>query len=251
MKKKLILVMFLISYIFSYSDNNNYKLGDEITVKINNTDISEIKNSLEEFKIESIESSEQELKNSFIVKFRSFNLGENRIKVGDQEIVLNIGSNIKNDEKKIYLNYDDENNNKLWLSKFPYMFFLGVVGVIFSCYKFWLRYKKTKQLLPHEKYLKGMSELDDIEYAFKISYILREYIDSQFSVNFLSGEYEENIVLVEKDIKFIEDLDYEKFSGRSKMTKSEAMSKADIIYKKIQEYKKEELERIKRGEEHV
>ena len=37
----------------------------------------------------------------------------------------------------------------------------------------------------------------------------------------------------------------------SKMSKAEAMSKADIIYKKIQEYKKEELERIKRGEEHV
>lgn len=53
MKKKIVLLIFIINCILSYS-NEVYNLGDEIILKINNTNISEIKEALKDNQIDEI-----------------------------------------------------------------------------------------------------------------------------------------------------------------------------------------------------
>lgn len=252
MKKKIILLIsiFMLNCILSYS-NEVYNLGDEIILKINNTNISEIKESLKNYQIDEIINNEKQEKNSYIVKFRSFTLGENKIKISNQEINLKIESNIKEDEKEIYLDYKNEKYNELWNIKFPYIVIVAFLGMILSCLSLWKSLKKSKKLQPHERYLHGIENLDESEYLFQISLLLREYIDSQFNSNFLNGVYRENIVLKVEDIKFIETLDFAKFSGKAHFEKNKIIEESNKIYKKIFDYKIQELEKIKRGDKNV
>lgn len=250
MKKKIILLIFMINYMMLYS-NEVYNLGDEIILKINNTNVTEIKSALKDYQVDEIINNEKELKNSYIVKFRSFTLGENKIKISNQEINLKIESNIKEDEKDIYMNYENEGYNKLWIPNFPYVVIGAFLAMIYSCFSLWKISRKPKKLSPHEKYLKGIENLDENQFLFQISLLLREYIDSQFNSNFLNGIYRGNVILKEDDIKFIEILDFAKFSRVSNLKKDEVIDKSNVIYKKIFDYKKEELEKIKRGDSNV
>ena len=247
MKKRIIVLIYIINCILSYS-NEAYNLGDEIILKVNNTNTSEIKEALKDYQIDEIVNNEKQEKNSYIVKFRSFTLGENKIKISNQEINLKIESNIKEDEKDIYMDYKQEKYNELWNIKFPYMAIVAFLGMVLSSLSLWKSLKKSKRLEPHEKYLNGIENLDETEYLFQISFLLREYIDSQFSSNFLNGFYKKNVVLEDKEIEFIENLDFAKFSRGSNFKKDEIIEESNRIYKKIFDYKIQELEKIKRGD---
>lgn len=232
-------IIFLIIFTISFGEDS-YKIGDKITLKVDALNISEIKEGLKEFQVDGIKESED--KKSYIVEIRSFKVGENIIKIGTEEIKLNIESNLTGDEREIFMEYENPTLNKLKTTPFPYISILSFLGGGYLLYRIIRGPKRERVILPHEKYSEGMNKLNEKNYQFQISYLLREYIDSQLDSKFLEGIYKKNIIVTEEDINFIKELDYIKFSPNSSSSKERLKERADTIYDKVYSYQKSKEE---------
>ncbi|MGL4533555.1 MAG: hypothetical protein ACRCUA_00620 [Fusobacteriaceae bacterium] len=237
--KKIGVVFFIIISLLSYavehtSDTNEFKLGDKVQFEIQGVTEDKLDKVFKEIESKKI----SKIKNGLKIDFRNWKLGEEKYSFGKYFLKLNIMSNLKSDEKDIFLNYVDGTATKKKLPKIPYLFSIGIGMLIYSVILLIKKDKKEIYLSPEEKFQKRMDGVEIENFNYEISYALREYIDSVYKCNFLNGNYEKIEKLSKEDIDFVKKLDYIKFSGKSDEELEIIKSKAFKIYKKIKEVKK-------------
>lgn len=237
MKKIIIFIGFIIIFIYSYSKSEmkEYKLGDKITVSIKNSSIDEVKEALKNYQLEKI----IEENGNIIVEIRSFNLGENNIKINDKDIKFNILTNITPEEKNIYLDLSDKSNKKMWTGNVPYILIVSFFAFIGSLILIFKKEKRIVFLTSEEKFQNKIQNINQENYYYELSYLIREYIDSELKLNYLNGLYKENEIIDKKDIEFIKKLDYLKFSEEKNGDRNELIIAVRKLHDKIVTYKKE------------
>ncbi len=224
---KRIIVVFCIVF-FSLTFSTEFKVGDEIKLKISN--INE-ENAKQIFKEQSIEKISKE-KDGIIIIFRDWTKGLKNFKIKNQNLPVKIESNILPKEKEIFLDYNKGSILEKAMEKIPYQAIIGVIFLIVGIVLWILSPKKEKIRTPEEIYQEKINNLTE-NYYFEASYCLREYIDVVYKTNFLNGSYKEIGVLNTEDIEFIRKLDYQKFSDFDTQPYNEN--------EKIEGNKKEEL----------
>ncbi|MGL4393474.1 MAG: hypothetical protein ACRCSK_08610 [Fusobacteriaceae bacterium] len=248
--KYFVATLFLLTSIFSYS--NDFYVGDKIKLRIENVPESDIRETFKNFDIEKLEQDKDGI---YLLEMRNYEVGNYRINIGGQEIIFNILTNLNGQEKDIFMDLTDMSNRKLFLPRFPYwtivsLLFFGL-GLFFALKKIIVKVTIT----PEEKYKEGMSNLDEKTWNFQVSYLVREYIDNIYGTNFLNGIYEKTNEITSKEINFIKELDYAKFSGKTRPEdlaldeKNPNIKTAneifDRIYSAIKEKREEEEQQIK------
>lgn len=204
--KKVIIMFFLASTLLF---SKEYYIGDKISLKINkNLDEKELEEAFKNFKI--IKKEKDKLGN-IIIMFTSFKVGENILKLGDREIILPIKSSISKNENKIYKRLADKKNEYRYkYSTLKNISFLttGILFILLGMF-FWHEDRRKNDYL---NFLNSMKKINSDNWREDISYYLRKYIDRCFNGNFLGGEYKENNIINDEDIKFIRELDKLKFT---------------------------------------
>lgn len=190
--------------------------GDKLTLKVKNLDEKNLRDQLKEFYIEDFKIGDMKTNPQEItVTFRGLSSGTKTIILGDRKIEIEVKSNLKDDEREIYLNLSDLSNRKLYLPDFPYVFSGAVVLFILALYLILKREPKEIVITSEERFKNRMDSIsiDDENWSFDLSYALREYIDSVCLSNFLSGIYIPVEVIDDEDVEFIQSLDLIKFSN--------------------------------------
>lgn len=260
MKNLIFLIFFNFIIITPLYSMNEYKLGDKIKLKLNNVSQDKIMEKFskneKDYSLERI-TKDPSNPNATILEFRSFKLGENSIKLTDlpeEEIKFNIISNLEEKEKElhknseIFLDYSD-NSIKNGIKNIPYLLILGIIIFFIGIYLLLKKEKTIINLTPYEKYYNGINNLSS-DYLYEISFLLREYLDSQLSTKFLKGHYErvkinDTELITKTDINFIKELDYSKFSKNRLISKEQGIKKSETIVKTVYNYLLEEEKRLK------
>lgn len=232
--KKIMVVFFFIFSLLSAKDIN---IGDNINFKISGVSKDEIIKGFEKNKF-SIEKIEQDKKGDFLIKVKGFKLGKNNIILGNKNLEIDIKSVLSPEDKEIYLNLSDMSNKNLYLEKFPYLSIISVITAVISLVIFIKTLKKRdkKAIVDYDNRFNTHMELISKEnWAFEISYAIREYIDSKYDTHFLNGNYQKKGVLTNEDINFIQWLDNCKFSGNVQEDIEKSRTKVFDIYKRIKE----------------
>ena len=222
------IIMVFCTVFFSLTFSTEFKVGDEIKLKISN--INE-ENAKQIFKEQSIEKISKE-KDGIIIIFRDWTKGLKNFEIKNQNLPVKIESNILPKEKEIFLDYNKGSILEKAMEKIPYQAIIGVIFLIVGIILWILSPKKEKIRTPEEIYQEKINNLTE-NYYFEASYCLREYIDIVYKTNFLNGSYKEIGVLNTEDIEFIRKLDYQKFSDFDTQPYNEN--------EKIEGNKKEEL----------
>lgn len=71
-----------------------------------------------------------------------------------------------------------------------------------------------------------MTELSENDWEFQLSMAIREYIDKKYQTHFINGKYEVIGMINSEDIKFINNLDRNKFSKENQLLKDETLKKS-------------------------
>ena len=241
--KRIIMVFYTV--LFSLTFSTEFKVGDEIKLKISN--INE-ENAKQIFKEQSIEKISKE-KDGIKIIFRDWTKGLKNFEINNQNLPIKIESNILPEEKEIFLDYNKGSILEKTMEKKPYQAIIGIILLIFGIILWILSLKKEKIRTPEKIYQEKINNLTE-NYYFEASYCLREYIDAVYKTNFLNGSYREIGILNTEDIEFIKKLDYQKFSDFDNQTcnedekivgnkKEELKDKVEEIVNKIKKSKLE------------
>lgn len=232
MKNIMKLIMLVIISASIYAKDIN--VGDLITLSIDGSSKEEIQEAFHTSKLEldSIEKKD----NGYIVRFRSFNVGETPLLIGNKKLIIDTKSVITKDDKEIYPNLSDKSDEKLYNIKFPgYMVVAGLIGAgsliyLISGMKF---KKREKELSPEEKFQRRLENISDETWPFDVSIAIRKYIDSVLNTHFTSGIYKPAGPVNQDDIDFLLFLDNYKFSGKNDNIKDESITKIKKIHDKL------------------
>lgn len=228
---KKIIIFLLISSLLLAKDIN---VGDLVRVHISGVEkdkiINEFKNS--DLQLENLEKTDE----GYILSIRGYKPGDSSITLGDKKLTLSIKSVLDEKDNEIYPHLTDNGDTLLYSQNFPYQIvvgaILGILSLIYLIKTFKFR-KKEKILSPEEKFRKILTELSENDWEFQLSMAIREYIDKKYQTHFINGKYEVIGMINSKDIKFINNLDRNKFSKENQLLKDETLKKVIEIYKKI------------------
>lgn len=228
---KKIIIFLLISSLLLAKDIN---VGDLVRVHISGVEkdkiINEFKNS--DLQLENLEKTDE----GYILSIRGYKPGDSSITLGDKKLTLSIKSVLDEKDNEIYPHLTDNGDTLLYSQNFPYQIvvgaILGILSLIYLIKTFKFR-KKEKILSPEEKFRKILTELSENDWEFQLSMAIREYIDKKYQTHFINGKYEVIGMINSEDIKFINNLDRNKFSKENQLLKDETLKKVIEIYKKI------------------
>lgn len=228
---KKIIIFLLISSLLLAKDIN---VGDLVRVHISGVEkdkiINEFKNS--DLQLENLEKTDE----GYILSIRGYKPGDSSITLGDKKLTLSIKSVLNEKDNEIYPHLTDNGDTLLYSQNFPYQIvvgaILGILSLIYLIKTFKFR-KKEKILSPEEKFKKILTELSENDWEFQLSMAIREYIDKKYQTHFINGKYEVIGMINSEDIKFINNLDRNKFSKENQLLKDETLKKVIEIYEKI------------------
>lgn len=228
---KKIIIFLLISSLLLAKDIN---VGDLVRVHISGVEkdkiINEFKNS--DLQLENLEKTDE----GYILSIRGYKPGDSSITLGDKKLTLSIKSVLDEKDNEIYPHLTDNGDTLLYSQNFPYQIvvgaILGILSLIYLIKTFKFR-KKEKILSPEEKFKKILTELSENDWEFQLSMAIREYIDKKYQTHFINGKYEVIGMINSEDIKFINNLDKNKFSKENQLLKDETLKKVIEIYEKI------------------
>lgn len=228
---KKIIIFLLISSLLLAKDIN---VGDLVRVHISGVEkdkiINEFKNS--DLQLENLEKTNE----GYILSIRGYKPGDSSITLGDKKLTLSIKSVLDEKDNEIYPHLTDNGDTLLYSQNFPYQIvvgaILGILSLIYLIKTFKFR-KKEKILSPEEKFKKILTELSENNWEFQLSMAIREYIDKKYQTHFINGKYEVIGMINSEDIKFINNLDRNKFSKENQLLKDETLKKVIEIYEKI------------------
>lgn len=228
---KKIIIFLLISSLLLAKDIN---VGDLVRVHISGVEkdkiINEFKNS--DLQLENLEKTNE----GYILSIRGYKPGDSSITLGDKKLTLSIKSVLDEKDNEIYPHLTDNGDTLLYSQNFPYQIvvgaILGILSLIYLIKTFKFR-KKEKILSPEEKFKKILTELSENDWEFQLSMAIREYIDKKYQTHFINGKYEVIGMINSEDIKFINNLDRNKFSKENQLLKDETLKKVIEIYEKI------------------
>lgn len=228
---KKIIIFLLISSLLLAKDIN---VGDLVRVHISGVEkdkiINEFKNS--DLQLENLEKTDE----GYILSIRGYKPGDSSITLGDKKLTLSIKSVLNEKDNEIYPHLTDNGDTLLYSQNFPYQIvvgaILGILSLIYLIKTFKFR-KKEKILSPEEKFKKILTELSENDWEFQLSMAIREYIDKKYQTHFINGKYEVIGMINSEDIKFINNLDRNKFSKENQLLKNETLKKVIEIYEKI------------------
>lgn len=228
---KKIIIFLLISSLLLAKDIN---VGDLVRVHISGVEkdkiINEFKNS--DLQLENLEKTDE----GYILSIRGYKPGDSSITLGDKKLTLSIKSVLDEKDNEIYPHLTDNGDTLLYSQNFPYQIvvgaILGILSLIYLIKTFKFR-KKEKILSPEEKFRKILAELSENDWEFQLSMAIREYIDKKYQTHFINGKYEVIGMINSEDIKFINNLDRNKFSKENQLLKDETLKKVTEIYEKI------------------
>lgn len=228
---KKIIIFLLISSLLLAKDIN---VGDLVRVHISGVEkdkiINEFKNS--DLQLENLEKTDE----GYILSIRGYKPGDSSITLGDKKLTLSIKSVLDEKDNEIYPHLTDNGDTLLYSQNFPYQIvvgaILGILSLIYLIKTFKFR-KKEKILSPEEKFKKILTELNENDWEFQLSMAIREYIDKKYQTHFINGKYEVIGMINSEDIKFINNLDRNKFSKENQLLKDETLKKVIEIYEKI------------------
>lgn len=228
---KKIIIFLLISSLLLAKDIN---VGDLVRVHISGVEkdkiINEFKNS--DLQLENLEKTDE----GYILSIRGYKPGDSSITLGDKKLTLSIKSVLDEKDNEIYPHLTDNGDTLLYSQNFPYQIvvgaILGILSLIYLIKTFKFR-KKEKILSPEEKFKKILTELSENDWEFQLSMAIREYIDKKYQTHFINGKYEVIGMINSEDIKFINNLDRNKFSKENQLLKDETLKKVIEIYEKI------------------
>lgn len=228
---KKIIIFLLISSLLLAKDIN---VGDLVRVQISGVEkdkiINEFKNS--DLQLENLEKTDE----GYILSIRGYKPGDSSITLGDKKLTLSIKSVLNEKDNEIYPHLTDNGDTLLYSQNFPYQIvvgaILGILSLIYLIKTFKFR-KKEKILSPEEKFKKILTELSENDWEFQLSMAIREYIDKNYQTHFINGKYEVIGMINSEDIKFINNLDRNKFSKENQLLKDETLKKVIEIYEKI------------------
>lgn len=228
---KKIIIFLLISSLLLAKDIN---VGDLVRVHISGVEkdkiINEFKNS--DLQLENLEKTDE----GYILSIRGYKPGDSSITLGDKKLTLSIKSVLDEKDNEIYPHLTDNGDTLLYSQNFPYQIvvgaILGILSLIYLIKTFKFR-KKEKILSPEEKFKKILTELNENDWEFQLSMAIREYIDKKYQTHFINGKYEVIGMINSEDIKFINNLDRNKFSKENQLLKEETLKKVIEIYEKI------------------
>lgn len=228
---KKIIIFLLISSLLLAKDIN---VGDLVRVHISGVEkdkiINEFKNS--DLQLENLEKTDE----GYILSIRGYKPGDSSITLGDKKLTLSIKSVLDEKDNEIYPHLTDNGDTLLYSQNFPYQIVVGaILGILFLIYliKTFKFRKKEKILSPEEKFRKILAELSENDWEFQLSMAIREYIDKKYQTHFINGKYEIIGMINSEDIKFINNLDRNKFSKENQLLKDETLKKVIEIYEKI------------------
>ena len=112
--KRVLVVLYIV--FFSLTFSTEFKVGDEIKLKISN--INE-ENAKQIFKEQSIEKILKE-KNGIRIIFRDWTKGLKNFEIKNQNLPIKIESNILPEEKEIFLDYNKGSILEKTMEKIPY-----------------------------------------------------------------------------------------------------------------------------------
>lgn len=236
--KKIILIFLFIS---SFCLSKDIYIGDKINLNIAGSNIEEVEEATKNFYVDEI----KENKNGINISIRSFNVGDNILKIENTKGVLKVKSSIDENDKNIYLDLEDKSNKNLSKNKFPKLVYLSLILFIIGIYIAISEYIRIKKIVTEEdRFMKTMNNLSDDNFIFEVSAGIRRYIDYAYNLKFTSGNYSKFKVINDEDILFIENLDYYKFSGKKIDDKNYYKNKGIEIYSKVvEDIKKKEGEK--------
>lgn len=228
---KKIIIFLLISSLLLAKDIN---VGDLVRVHISGVEkdkiINEFKNS--DLQLENLEKTDE----GYILSIRGYKPGDSSITLGDKKLTLSIKSVLDEKDNEIYPHLTDNGDTLLYSQNFPYQIVVGaifgILSLIYLIKTFKFR-KKEKILSPEEKFRKILAELSENDWEFQLSMAIREYIDKKYQTHFINGKYEVIGMINSEDIKFINNLDRNKFSKENQLLKDETLKKVIEIYEKI------------------
>lgn len=228
---KKIIIFLLISSLLLAKDIN---VGDLVRVHISGVEkdkiINEFKNS--DLQLENLEKTDE----GYILSIRGYKPGDSSITLGDKKLTLSIKSVLDEKDNEIYPHLTDNGDTLLYSQNFPYQIvvgaILGILSLIYLIKTFKFR-KKEKILSPEEEFKKILTELSENDWEFQLSMAIREYIDKKYQTHFINGKYEVIGMINSEDIKFINNLDKNKFSKENQLLKDETLKKVIEIYEKI------------------
>lgn len=228
---KKIIIFLLISSLLLAKDIN---VGDLVRVHISGVKkdkiINEFKNS--DLQLENLEKTDE----GYILSIRGYKPGDSSITLGDKKLTLSIKSVLDEKDNEIYPHLTDNGDTLLYSQNFPYQIVVGailsILSLIYLIKTFKFR-KKEKILSPEEKFKKILTELSENDWEFQLSMAIREYIDKKYQTHFINGKYEVIGMINSEDIKFINNLDRNKFSKENQLLKEETLKKVIEIYEKI------------------
>ena len=228
---KKIIIFLLISSLLLAKDIN---VGDLVRVHISGVEkdkiINEFKNS--DLQLENLEKTDE----GYILSIRGYKPGDSSITLGAKKLTLSIKSVLDEKDNEIYPHLTDNGDILLYSQNFPYQIvvgaILGILSLIYLIKTFKFR-KKEKILSPEEKFKKILAELSENNWEFQLSMAIREYIDKKYQTHFINGKYEVIGMINSEDIKFINNLDRNKFSKENQLLKEETLKKVTEIYEKI------------------
>ena len=228
---KKIVIFLLISSLLLAKDIN---VGDLVRIHISGVEkdkiINEFKNS--DLQLENLEKTDE----GYILSIRGYKPGDSSITLGDKKLTLSIKSVLDEKDNEIYPHLTDNGDTLLYSQNFPYQIvvgtILGILSLIYLIKTFKFR-KKEKILSPEEKFRKILAELSENDWEFQLSMAIREYIDKKYQTHFINGKYEVIGMINSEDIKFVNNLDRNKFSKENQLLKEETLKKVIEIYEKI------------------
>ena len=228
---KKIVIFLLISSLLLAKDIN---VGDLVRIHISGVEkdkiINEFKNS--DLQLENLEKTDE----GYILSIRGYKPGDSSITLGDKKLTLSIKSVLDEKDNEIYPHLTDNGDTLLYSQNFPYQIvvgtILGILSLIYLIKTFKFR-KKEKILSPEEKFRKILTELSENDWEFQLSMAIREYIDKKYQTHFINGKYEVIGMINSEDIKFVNNLDRNKFSKENQLLKEETLKKVIEIYEKI------------------
>lgn len=207
MKKIISLIILLVVFSQSaFSTEKSIYIGDLIRLKISgDTSEKEIKNSFKDFEIEKIES----VNGGYIIEFRSFNVGINKVKIGNKVLKIDVKSSLNKFKNKdiIESSLDNKNIKKplpITILLYIFVLLLTILIIAYIVYRI-IKYKKHKKLSPKEYFeliLKNKKNKNQLEVW---TFALKKYSEKRFNINiFDKTQKETKLELIKYD--FLKDM---------------------------------------------
>ncbi|MCT4597751.1 MAG: hypothetical protein N4A50_07765 [Vallitalea sp.] len=166
------------------AEERNIYIGDMVTIEINSAIINEeeVVIALEEFEIVELEETNK----GYLVTIRSFDIGEKKVIIGNQEINITISSTLEDiNRDDIYegdLNVKSYGSNIPWLYIYIFVLVICIVsGVILLIRK--IRTPKHKQPTAYESFISSLELISNEAdtYLVDSTILLKKYIEEVFN----------------------------------------------------------------------